>query len=60
MVKKKTSVDFVASFEKLLQQTYRIVNQLDKYGELVRVGLVVFVPFAIHKRGNNLFTLELL
>lgn len=34
LTRRRQDVFFVDSFEKLLQQTYRIVNQIDKYGEL--------------------------
>lgn len=33
LARRSQDVFFVSSFEKLLQQTYRIVNQIDKYGE---------------------------
>ena len=39
LTRRRQDVFFVDSFEKLLQQTYRIVNQIDKYGEL-KFGLL--------------------
>lgn len=39
LARRRQDVFFVDSFEKLLQQTYRIVNQIDTYGEL-KVSLI--------------------